>query len=284
MERENLKESLQHGTSDFPIALYSMHFDRQYNLLAPLHYHKEFELMVVTKGTVRVQLENETYIFNKGEGVFINSGLIHMISAEDKTEHGFIAIVFDYTLLCNEQDKIFTSYIQHIINQSLLLPFSLPKEICVKIEEINVMFEEAGFGYEFYIKSSLNHIFYQLIKDAKKITVPVQNIKSNIIKGVIDYIRENYSKTISLQELADQANTSKEYLCRIFNEMTDISPIVYLNRYRIQKSTFLLLDSNRSISDISLSCGFNNSSYYNKLFMRYMGCTPTEFRKRSISF
>lgn len=284
MKRENLREPLQHGTSDFPAALYNMHFGRQYTLLAPFHYHKEFELVLVTAGSIKVQLEHETYILNKGEGVFINSGLIHMISAEDRADHGFIAIVFDYTLLCNEQDKIFTSYIQHIINQSLLLPFSLPKEICAEIEEIKAIFEEAGFGYEFYIKASLNHIFYQLIKDAKYVTVPVQNVKSNIIKGVIDYIRENYPKTISLQKLAEQANTSKEYLCRIFSEMTNISPIVYLNRYRIQQSTFLLLDSNRSISDIALSCGFNNSSYYNKLFMRYMGCTPTEFRKRSISF
>lgn len=284
MERENLKEPLQHGTSDFPIALYNKYFDQQCDLLAPLHYHKEFELTVVTKGNVKVQLENKTYTLSKGEGVFINSGLIHMISAADKTEHSFIAIVFDYTLLCTESDKIFVSYIQHVINRSLLLPFSLSKEICEKIQEISVMFEEAGFGYEFYIKSALNYIFYQLLKDAKKAAVPVQNAKSGIIKGVIDYIRENYPKIISLQELAEQANTSKEYLCRIFNEMTDISPIVYLNRYRIQQSAFLLLDSSHSISDIALSCGFNNSSYYNKLFMRYMGCTPTEFRKRSISF
>lgn len=281
MEKEILKESLRHGTPDFPIALYNMNFDRQYDFLAPLHYHKEFELLVATRGTIRVQLEKETYILSKGEGVFINSGLIHMISAADKTDHGFIAIVFDYTLLCTESDKIFVSYIQRIINRSLVLPFSLSEEICAKIKEIHYIFDKADFGFEFIIKSYLNHIFYQLIKNAKKAAVPVQNIKSNIIKGVIDYMKENYSKTISLQELAEQANTSKEYLCRIFNEITGISPIVYLNRYRIQRSTVLLPDSNRSISDIAISCGFNNSSYYNKLFMRHMGCTPTEFRKKS---
>ena len=283
MERESLQEPLQHGTFDFPAAFYNMYFGRQYDLLAPLHYHKEFELMVVTGGSVRIQIEKESYILREGEGVFINSGLLHMISAADKTEHSFIAIVFDYTLLCNESDKIYTSYIRPLINRSLHLPFSLSKEICVKTEGICAMFEEASFGYEFYIKSSLNDIFFRLMKDDRKVTAPVQYGKSSIIKCVIDYIRGNYSKTISLQELACQANTSKEYLCRIFNEMTDVSPIVYLNRYRIQQSTFLLLDSNRSISDIALSCEFNNSSYYNKLFMRHMGCTPTEFRKRPIS-
>ena len=129
-------------------------FDQRYDLLAPLHYHKEFEFLVVTKENVRVQLEKETYILSKGTSVFINSGLIHMISAADKTSHRFIAIVFDYTLLCTESDKIFASYIQHIINRSLLFPFSLSKEIYVKIEEIKVMFQTADFGYEFFIKET----------------------------------------------------------------------------------------------------------------------------------
>ncbi len=57
----------------------TMYFDQKSDLLAPLHYHKEFELTVVTKGNVKVQLENETYILGKGEGVFINSGLIHFL-------------------------------------------------------------------------------------------------------------------------------------------------------------------------------------------------------------
>lgn len=284
MKQENLKEPLQHGTPDFPVALYNNHFNQQYDLLASLHYHREFEFLVITKGTVNVQVEKESYILKKGEGVFINSGSIHMISSADKAEHGFIALVFDYSLLCSESDKIFTSYIKHIINQSLLLPVSLSKEICIQIEKVCTIFEQASFGYEFYIKSSLYNILFFLIQNARKIKAPVPSVKSNIIKTVIDYIKKNYSKTISLQELAEHVHTSREYLCRIFNEITSVSPVVYLNHYRIQQSTFLLLDNNLSISDIAFSCGFHNSSYFNKLFKRYMGCTPTEFRESSTLF
>lgn len=284
MKQENLKELLQHGTPDFPVALYNNHFNQQYDLLAPLHYHKEFEFLVITEGAVNVQIEKESYTLQKGEGVFINSGFIHMISGMDKAEHGFIALVFDYSLLCCESDKIFTSYIKHIMNQSLLLPILLPQEICIQIEKICSIFEQGSFGYEFYIKSLLYHNFFLLIQNARRVKAPVQSVKSSIIKTVIDYIKENYSKTISLQELADYVHTSREYLCRIFHEITGVSPVVYLNRYRIQQSTFLLLDSSLSISDIVFSCGFHNSSYFNKLFKRYMGCTPTEFKKKSILF
>lgn len=284
MKQQSLKEPLQHGTPDFPVGLYNNYFNQQHDLLAPLHYHREFEFLVITRGIINVQIEKESYILKKGEGVFINSGFIHMISSVDKAEHGFIALVFDYSLLCNESDKIFTSYVKHIINQSLLLPISLSKEICMQIEKICTIFEEAAFGYEFYVKSSLYHILFLLIQNATKVKAPVQNIKSSIIKTVIDYIKENYSKTISLQEMAEYVHTSREYLCRIFNEITSVSPVVYLNHYRIQQSTFLLLDKSMSISDIAFSCGFHNSSYFNKLFKRYMGCTPTEFRERSSLF
>lgn len=283
-KRENLKEPLQHGTADFPVALYNNHFERQYDLLAPLHYHREFELLVITRGTVSIQIEKESYILHRGEGVFVNSGLLHMICSADQTDHGFIAIVFDYTLLCNESDKIFSSYIRPMMNQSLLLPVSLPGEICTQVEEICRIFEAAPFGYELSVKSSLLHILFRLMENARQTASPVQSARSNILKSVVDYMEVNYSNPISLQELAEHVHTSREYLCRIFHEMTDVSPIVYLNRYRIMQSTFMLVDSSRSISDIALSCGFNNSSYFNKLFMRHMGCTPSEYRKRSISF
>lgn len=284
MERDDLRERMRHGTPDFPAAVYDMKFGPQCDLLAPLHYHTEFELLAVTGGDVRVQIEKESFIVRRGEGIFIHSGLIHMISAVDKSEHSFIAVVFDSSFLCSESDRIFTSYIRRLMDQSLRLPFFLPGPVCEQIKEICRAYEEAPFGYEFFIKSSLYNIFFRLMKEAEKTGVPVQSIQSVMIKDVIDYMQSHYSETVSLQLLAGQANTSKEYLCRIFKEMTGDSPIVYLNRYRIRQSTFLLPDRRRTISDIALSCGFHNSSYYNKLFMRYIGCTPTEFRREPAAF
>ena len=61
MEKELLKESLQHGTTAFPIAIYPMKFSRSQQVLAHLHYHNEFELLVATKGRLVVQTENETF-------------------------------------------------------------------------------------------------------------------------------------------------------------------------------------------------------------------------------
>ncbi len=284
MERDYLRERTRHGTSDFPVAMYRMKFDQQYDLLAPLHYHKEFELVMVTEGMVTVQIEKDPYTFHRGEGAFVNSGQLHVIRAADGGRHGFIAVVFDPALLCEKPDRIFAEYIRPMLDHSLFVPAVLPDSLCGRIEEICAAYEEKAFGYELYIKSVLYEIFFRMMKNSKKTDRSAPQVRSGLIKAVTDYIRDNYFRPISLQNLADQANISKEYLCRIFNEMTGVSPIYYLNWYRIRQSTDLLLESSRSISDIAFSCGFNNSSYYSKLFLRYMGCTPMEYRKKSISF
>ena len=71
---------------------------------------------------------------------------------------------------------------------------------------------------------------------------------------------------------------SREYFTRVFKEYTGSSPFEYLNEYRVQASLSLLENSSLNISDIAAQCGFNHASYYNKRFMEYMNCTPTDYR------
>ena len=87
MERENFRETLQHGTTAFPVAIYNNTFPKHHQLLAYLHYHNEFELLVATKGTLCVQMEENSYIIPQGEGIFINSGRLHTITAENQGAH-----------------------------------------------------------------------------------------------------------------------------------------------------------------------------------------------------
>ena len=279
MDKENLKESLQHGTTAFPIAIYHNNFEKHQHMLAHLHYHNEFELLVATKGTLCVQIEENSYTLPQGDGLFINSGLLHNISAQDLCEHGFIAIVFDYTMLCSPHETSYSKYIYPLINRTLDIPVLLPKEICTTVLSLYSMYKSTTFGSELYIKQCLLQIMYILIKNAHSVPASAHNSKSLIIKEALKFIKDNYATPISLQQLANQAHVSKEYLCRIFHTHSDSSPMEYLNYYRIRQSTFLLLQTNKSISEIALSCGFNHSSYYGKLFLQYMGCTPTEYRK-----
>jgi AraC-like DNA-binding protein/quercetin dioxygenase-like cupin family protein len=282
MEKETFKESLQHGTTAFPIAVYPMNFSKDQQVLAHLHYHNEFELLVATKGRLLVQTETETYSLSSGEGLFINSGLLHTITATaaPQEETGFIAVVFDYSILCREQDITYENYIRPLLNGSLEPNSVLSPYVSSLVQELFSAYEAKEFGYELSVRHNLLQIFYLLLKDAKPSKHSVQSTKSAVIKTVLDYMKQHYQEPISLQQVAKEAHVSKEYLCRLFHRVSGYSLMEYLNRYRIRQSTFLLLQTEDRISDIALSCGFSHSSYYGKLFLDYIGCTPTEYRKR----
>lgn len=281
MEKEALKETLLHGTADFPLAVYPMLFEKKQQVLAHLHYHNEFELLVATRGSICVQTEEQTCSLPEGTGIFLNSGVLHTILAPENEpeEHGFIAVVFDYSLLCQPKDAVWNNYIQPLLHGTLEISPLLPPVICEAVRSLCDIYQSDTFGKELSIKEYLFHIFFLLMKDARITKLSSQTTKSTIVKEVLDYIKQNYAEPLTLQQLAEQAHVSREYLCRVFHALSGSSPIEYLNHYRIRQSTFLLLQTDQTISDIALSCGFSHSSYYGKLFLQSMGCTPTAYRK-----
>ena len=280
MEKENLKESLSHGTPEFPLAVYNMSFHKHQQVLAPLHYHSEFELLLATKGCLSVQIEETNYIVPEGHSIFVNSSLLHTINAYDNAEHSFIAIVFDFTILCSQYESSFHKYISPLIHNRLEVPTLLSAVASEHIRSISKHYETATFANELYIKHCLLEIFHLLIQNAKHKEISAHNEKSILIKEVLDYMQRHYAESVSLQQLADDVHISKEYLCRLFRTVSNSSPIKYLNRYRIRQSTYLLLQTNKSISEIAQACGFNHSSYFGKLFYEYMGSTPREYRTK----
>ncbi len=284
MEKESLKEPLLHGTAAFPLAVYPMIFPKYQHSFAYLHYHTEFELLVATRGTLLVQIEEQCYTVPEGEGIFINSGLLHTITApeEEPAGHGFLAVVFDYSLLCTEQEAAFRQYIQPLLLGAFELNPRLSVSACDLVRSICSMYESSAFGRELFIKHCLLHIFYLLVKDVTPGRLSLPNTKSTLVKETLDYIKQHYAEPVSLQQLADHVHVSREYLCRTFHTLSGSSPLEYLNRYRIRQSTFLLARTNQRISDIALACGFNHSSYFGKLFFQYMGCTPTQYRKQKL--
>lgn len=280
MQKMSLKENTAHGSSAFPIAIYSPIFNPELTNLAELHYHNEFELLLVTRGSMTVSIEDFQYHLSENQGIFINASQLHMITAEKKEVHGFVAIVFDYKVLCTQNDILFTKYVYPLMTGQLKIDNLLSPIVCQLIRSINCNFQSADFGAEILVKQELLAAFRIMLEKAEISENTSINSKSRLVKEVLDYIVDNYQEQISLQMLADHVHISKEYLCRIFHQMSDVSPITYLNRYRIQQSTELLLKTNKSITEISQLSGFNHCSYFNKLFLEMMGCRPTEYRQK----
>lgn len=106
----------------------------------------------------------------------------------------------------------------------------------------------------------------------------LMNIDEGIIPDALKYIESHYNENISMDEVAKNVNISYHYFSKMFKQQTGKSFTDYLTDLRIEKSMFMLEKTQKSIKDISLELGYNDSNYFCKIFKRITGLTPTEYR------
>lgn len=99
------------------------------------------------------------------------------------------------------------------------------------------------------------------------------------MKSVLEYIRTHYASKLPLSELASVAQMSPEHFCRVFHSVTGRSPIDYVNYYRVECAAELLYYTDESITEIAYRCGFSDLSYFYRIFRRYKGAAPNDYRK-----
>lgn len=101
---------------------------------------------------------------------------------------------------------------------------------------------------------------------------------SDVVHKVMDYVKTNYSKKITLDDIAHHVYLSRSYLSSIFKDETGDSLFAYINRVRVDKSKMLLLDSAVNLVDVASLCGFDDQSYFTKVFKKATGVSPKKYR------
>ncbi len=125
----------------------------------------------------------------------------------------------------------------------------------------------------FWIKEK----FETLFKITQQHKTPNYN---EVVNGIIKYIDGHFFETINLDVLSDKLNFNKYYICRIFKEETGINITDYINNQRIQKAKELLEDRDSRISTVSEMVGFNDATYFNRVFKKIVGISPSCYKKQ----
>ena len=100
-----------------------------------------------------------------------------------------------------------------------------------------------------------------------------------LVRQAMAYIQEHYAEPISRQDLADRVGLSDDYLTSCFHKELGVTPVAYLNRYRVQQAKQLLKNTHKSITEIAFEVGFSGSSYFSRIFHRETGMTPAAYRR-----
>ena len=105
------------------------------------------------------------------------------------------------------------------------------------------------------------------------------NHRKETITMLIEWIEQNYTEHITLETLSEVAKIGEKYLCRFFKEYTGNTPIDYVNRLRVERACLKMTEANRNVTEAAFESGFNDISYFSKIFKRYKGMTPREYRR-----
>ena len=284
-----LQEQLPHGNAMFPFMIHEVSSDTRTEERIACHWHEEIEILVVTKGSAVLILNNDRYELKEGYVAFILPNHLHLVTALLGDTFDFYAVVFHPDLLSSSiQDVIQQQYFDSVLQENILFPTVLSAQeakefgIADVLSDIYALFAKKEPCFDLLIKARLYvvwSLYYLHGTSSASVSERTSDYRIALVKSIIDYIHTHYESQITLDILASHFHLSREHLCRLFKKMTRMSPIEYLNFYRISTSTRLLRETDHEISDIALEIGFNNISYFNRTFKRYMHVTPGEYRK-----
>lgn len=283
---DDLRETKQHGQPDFPLQYYLDDTRDFYNNRVDWHWHNEFEIVAVSEGEVICHVGQESFRLKDGEAVFINSKVLHQFTSDD---YGVMPnIVFSPTFIAPEQTAIYEKFIAPIEKSTMeyLIFRKDNKWQSGVLELLNALFQcmSAGEFNELQVRNFLSEAWLIITEHIQRSLEENKhrndnNSSSNRVKLMIQYIRAHYMEEISLEDIAVSANISKNTAMRYFGANIGISPVDYLIQYRIGISCKLLKETSDKISNIADCVGYENTSYFCRLFRKYVGVSPKKYRE-----
>lgn len=286
-EYKNYQERKTHGTEQFPYATYLCTIPLDFSCV-PMHWHNEIEIIYVKKGKGLVTVNFESYIVTAGSILFIIPGQIHSIGQYEDIVMEYENIVFKPELLLSRSnDASNTYFLLPLFNETLQIPVvftpDMPyyRDIVSCIDAADEICKTCPDAYQFAVKGQLYLMFYTLFSKCCKKELKYRNDKSlDKMKAIIKYVENNYRNKISIHDISNELSLSQSHFMRLFKNTMGTSFINYLNEYRLTMASKLLISSDAAIIQIAAEVGFENLSYFNRLFKKQFGVSPREFRKR----
>lgn len=280
--RTNQMEEIEGLHNEYP---YAFHHVSLRVTEVPWHWHEALEFNLVLDGEVKVSTANQTQVFQKGEGFFLNSNVLAAMDSD--MDCIMDSHLFHPVFLSGHFKSVFeTKYLNPIVqNRNLdMVAFrgtnTYQKQILNKLRQLGQLQKESDT--EFQTRNLLSEIWLCLLDEIKNadqdIYHPQQKNQDRILT-MISFIQEYFAEKLTLEDIADSAAVSTRECLRCFKSSIRQSPMDYLIEYRVRTAKKMLETTDLSITDIALRCGFNSNSYFTKLFHRICGKTPNAYRK-----
>ena len=287
---ESLHSLLPYGSPEFPFAYYDDSIMEYEGRTIGWHRHEAFECSLIEEGPVHCRVFRHHYVLDQGDMVFLNSQAVHSFSG---SRGGRIKnIIFGPEFLSPSSGSVYREYVEPVLNSSLT-HFALYKNaasnagILQEMRQCCLDAEQDRDGLQMLkLQSDVNRLWQELFprimadpsgntsSHAGTLPKRVQN-RGHLI---LDYLHAHYGERIKVDDIARAVHISRREVLRCFSACFGTTPISYLNEYRVLQAQELLSQSDLSVTETALTCGFDNPGYFCKVFREKTGTTPLRFR------
>lgn len=279
------EEKKRHSSLLVPFSCYRCKIPDYFSNV-PLHWHGEFEMSIMHEGCMEYICGDVKFAAAAGDIVIVAPNILHAMYPHSGAVQRYDTVVFSPEMLgLSDNDRSAAECIRPLANGSFTALHITPAHTYyseLKMTADNIVSCALGntSRLDMLMKSELLRLFW-VLEDNGDINAraPAETGKSEMIRAALEYIADNFSENITIEQLAETVHLSKSYFMNRFRESAGVSAVEYLNQFRIRAACSALLESSKTVSEISFECGFRNLSNFNRQFRRLMGCTPNEYRR-----
>lgn len=255
---------------------------------SPYHYHPEFELTLITKGSGKRYVGNHMDYFKEGDLVFLAANLPHCWKTDriQKGEINASSLVIQFTenfMGADFFNKPELKDIKNLLERSscgILFKGKIVPEISNAMKNMareEVRFKQLAVLFEILYNLSITTECTTLNR-LSNIAVP-NGSNLERLNAVFSYIIDNFKTGVTLNEAAKLANMTPNAFCKYFKKNTHKTFIEVVLEYRLHYSTIQLIHTDKSVGQICFNCGFSDVAHFSRMFKKKMNISPLQFKK-----
>lgn len=247
------------------------------------HWHEDIEFIYVIGGQMNYYINGQNILLKEGDSVMVNSGRLHYGYSNCSAECHFYCIILHPSLITTNK-KLIQKFVEPVTENHKpdYLLFQSEDNAAEIFQSLFDLKRNPSPSYELEVIGLFQKIWYKIyqkISTQHKDSLITADADLLSQQRMVSYIYQNYSGTLSLDDIAAAGNVCRSKCCQIFKKYVGQSPMDFVNAYRLECSQHLLLTTSLNITEICTVCGFNHLSYFSGQFRLKYGCSPREYRK-----
>ena len=286
-----LHESKKHGKENFAYSVYHSLVPRRIRSF-PFHWHDEIEITFIKSGSALFTISSRKITPKAGDILIANAKYPHSVEQLGSSEADFFSVLFNPELLINQAlDPANLARIQDIISGGTVFPEEIPRGTPLNqrlLPWLGELIENRHRSYgdfQLGVLGCLFMIFQILSSHAIKAGRAVREFRVEFskIQPAVDAVINHYEQKIAVKDAARACCLSESHFMKLFKKITGKSFNEFLIEHRLSMASKMLRNTGDRIIAIAVSSGFDNQSYFSRMFLRYYGMTPGEYRRMNRS-